>query len=107
MAASSAEDVALQYATAAAIARPTRRPEPAASAAGPNAANTPAPIIEPSPMTTASPSPNRRASRLGVPPPGGRPSPSTANATSPGGGDHVHAAGWNSSTKLPDGSMAR
>ena len=41
----------------------TRRPR----AAGPNAAKTPAPIIEPSPMTTASPRPSRRASRLGAP----------------------------------------
>src|SRR5690349_11267216 len=38
------------------------RPLPAARAAGPNAANTPAPIIDPSPMTTASPVPSRRAS---------------------------------------------
>ena len=37
------------------------RPVPAEAAAGPNAANTPAPIIEPSPMTTASTVPNRRA----------------------------------------------
>src|SRR5688572_27796299 len=47
------------------MARPTSSPDPAASAAGPNAANTPAPIIEPSPMTMASRRPSRRASRLG------------------------------------------
>src|SRR5829696_2097151 len=41
------------------------RPAPAASTAGPTAANTPAPIIDPRPITTASPSPRRRASRLG------------------------------------------
>src|SRR5687768_12916156 len=41
-------------------------PDPAASAAGPTAANTPAPIIEPRPMTTASPTPRRRASLLGA-----------------------------------------
>lgn len=35
---------------------------PAAAAAGAKAANTPAPIIEPSPMTTASVVPSRRAS---------------------------------------------
>src|SRR5687767_8014322 len=66
MAASSADEVALQYATAAAMARPMSSPDPAASAAGPTAANTPAPIIEPRPMTTASPRPRRRASRLGA-----------------------------------------
>ena len=38
---------------------------PAARAAGAKAANTPAPIIEPSPITTASPRPSRRA-RAGV-----------------------------------------
>ena len=35
---------------------------PAARAAGPYAANTPAPIIDPSPMNTASPRPSRRSS---------------------------------------------
>ena len=34
-----------------------------AAAAGPNAANTPAPIMEPSPMTTASLRPSRRCMR--------------------------------------------
>src|SRR4051794_21125136 len=48
------------------MARPISNPEPATSAAGPMAAKTPAPIIEPRPMTTASPKPSRRASRLGV-----------------------------------------
>src|SRR5262249_18761409 len=47
-------------------ARPMRRPFPAARAAGANAANTPAPIIEPSPITTASAVPSLRASRLGA-----------------------------------------
>ena len=61
-----AEEVALQYATAAATARPMSSPDPAAAAAGPMAANTPAPIIDPSPMMTASPRPSRRASRLGT-----------------------------------------
>src|SRR3954454_21519528 len=37
-------------------------PVPAACAAGPYAANTPAPIIDPSPMNTASPRPSRRSS---------------------------------------------
>src|SRR6478735_7047634 len=40
-------------------------PVPAAPAAGPYAANTPAPIIDPSPMKTASPSPSRRSSDAG------------------------------------------
>ena len=40
---------------------PISSPAPAAAAAGANAANTPAPIIEPSPMTTASVVPSRRA----------------------------------------------
>src|SRR6266511_2972582 len=66
MAASCAEEVALQYAISAAIPSPSRRAFPAARAAGPNAANTPAPIIDPSPMTTASPIPSRRARRLGA-----------------------------------------
>src|SRR6188472_3127291 len=48
------------------MASPTSRPAPAASAAGPNAENTPAPIIDPRPMATASPSPRRRSSRLGA-----------------------------------------
>src|SRR5262245_51929567 len=39
-----------------------RSPAPAAAAAGPYAANTPAPIIDPSPMKTASPRPRRRSS---------------------------------------------
>src|SRR5580693_6429137 len=43
------------------MASPASSPVPAALAAGPNAANTPAPIIEPSPMITASPVPSRRA----------------------------------------------
>ncbi len=66
-AASWAEEVALQKATTAAIARPISKPPPAASAAGPTAPNTPAPIIAPSPMTTASNSPSRRANRVGSP----------------------------------------
>ena len=47
--------VALRSATMPAIASPIRRPEPAACAAGAQAEKTPAPIIEPSPITTASP----------------------------------------------------
>ena len=43
-------------------------PAPAARAAGPNAANTPAPIIDPSPITTASTVPSRRDSS-GIPEP--------------------------------------
>src|ERR1700687_4018135 len=61
-AASRAEDVALQYATTAAMARPMSRPEPAAAAAGPNATKIPAPIIEPSPIVTASAVLSRRRS---------------------------------------------
>jgi hypothetical protein len=53
--------MALQYAIAAASTKPISKPVPAARAAGPNAANIPAPIIEPSPITTASPVPSRRA----------------------------------------------
>jgi hypothetical protein len=49
--------MALQNAISAATANPINKPPPAARAAGPNAANTPAPIIEPIPMTTASPVP--------------------------------------------------
>src|SRR3954453_18774880 len=48
------------------MARPISNPAPAASAAGPMAANTPAPIIDPRPITTASPSPSRLASRVGA-----------------------------------------
>src|SRR5690606_5848777 len=47
------------------MARPRMRPLPAARAAGPNAAKTPAPIIEPRPIVTASKVPSRRASRVG------------------------------------------
>ena len=59
-AASCADEVALANATTAAIASPISRPVPAASAAGAHTANTPAPIIEPRPMNTASPRPSRR-----------------------------------------------
>src|SRR5882757_373339 len=55
------------------MTNPSSRPAPAARAAGANAENTPAPIIEPNPITTASPVPNRRASpgsRLTTPPEG-------------------------------------
>src|SRR6187200_2776189 len=41
-------------------------PDPAIPAAGPMAANTPAPIMDPSPIMTASPRPSRRASLLGT-----------------------------------------
>src|SRR6478735_4157518 len=61
-AASCADDVALPNATTAARARPMSRPEPAALAAGPKAAKTPAPIIEPRPMKTASARPSLRTS---------------------------------------------
>src|SRR5918994_4864800 len=61
-AASWADDVALQNAIAPAITRPISSPVPAASAAGPQTANTPAPTIEPAPTTTASASPRRRCS---------------------------------------------
>src|SRR5687768_5918346 len=47
------------------MARPTSSPEPAASAAGASTANTPAPTIDPRPMTTASKTPRRRSSRVG------------------------------------------
>ncbi|GAA1224191.1 hypothetical protein GCM10009608_70670 [Pseudonocardia alaniniphila] len=50
----------MQYATTAAITNPTSSPPPAAAAAGANTENTPAPIIEPSPITTASDVPRRR-----------------------------------------------
>ena len=65
-AASRAEETALQYAIAPATASPRRSVDPAARAAGASAANTPAPIIELKPMTTASRSPSRRASLDGV-----------------------------------------
>src|SRR5215475_14029230 len=45
---------------AAAITRPINKPPPAALAAGAKAENTPAPIIDPRPMTTASNVPRRR-----------------------------------------------
>src|SRR3954447_17106332 len=45
-----------------ASASPARRALPAADAAGPNDEKIPAPTIEPSPMTTASPVPSLRAS---------------------------------------------
>src|SRR5271163_698369 len=67
-AASWADAVALQYAIAAAMANPINSPAPAARAAGPNAANTPAPIIDPRPITTASTVPSRRDSS-GIPRP--------------------------------------
>lgn len=66
-AASWAEDVALQKATRPARHSPSSRPAPAAPAAGAHTAKTPAPIIEPSPITTASPSPSRRASPSSAP----------------------------------------
>src|SRR4051812_39839588 len=46
------------------MASPISSPLPAACAAGPMAAKTPAPIMAPRPITTASPSPSRRARRL-------------------------------------------
>src|SRR6266496_4080548 len=64
-AASCADEVALQYATTPAITKPSSRALPAARAAGAKAANTPAPIMEPRPMTTASKVPSRRTSRGG------------------------------------------
>src|SRR3954447_14123322 len=60
IAASCADDVALQKATIAATPRPINSAVPAASAAGAQAAKTPAPIIEPTPMTIASPTPSWR-----------------------------------------------
>lgn len=47
-------------AAAAATAKPISRPGPAAAGAGANTENTLAPIIEPSPITTASDVPSRR-----------------------------------------------
>src|SRR4030095_4884732 len=44
---------------------PSSNPGPAACAAGPSAENTPAPIIAPRPITTASSIPSLRARRLG------------------------------------------
>ena len=64
-AASCADDVALQKATATAIASPTISSVPAASAAGPSPTKIPAPIINPIPITTASTVVIRRASRSG------------------------------------------
>src|SRR5665647_410897 len=64
-AASWADEDALVQATTAAISRPISRPAPPAAAAGANAAKIPAPIIEPSPMTTASKRPSLR-SRAGL-----------------------------------------
>src|SRR5215218_1450745 len=60
--ASCADATALQNATTAAIASPISSPAPAASAAGANTTNTPAPTIADKPTTTASPVPSRRAS---------------------------------------------
>ncbi len=65
-AASCADDVALQNATTAAITSPISSPVPATAAAGAKAENTPAPIIDPRPMKTASASPRRRTSAGGV-----------------------------------------
>ena len=65
MAASWAEEVALQNATTPAIANPIISPDPAAAAAGPTETNTLAPIIDPSPKTIASPVPSRRTNRVG------------------------------------------
>src|SRR5688572_3872099 len=65
-AASCADEIALQNATTAAIPRPSSSPGPAAPAAGPIAANTPAPIIDPRPMTTASVTPRERERRSGT-----------------------------------------
>src|SRR5690349_6482356 len=62
VAASCADEVALQYATTAAIPRPMSNAAPAACAAGTKTENTPAPIIEPRPMITASTRFRRRAS---------------------------------------------
>src|SRR5829696_5145719 len=60
IAANCADDVALQKATIAATPSPINSAVPAASAAGAHAAKTPAPIIEPTPITTASPRPSWR-----------------------------------------------
>ena len=65
-AASWADDVALQNATTAAITSPISSPVPATAAAGAKAENTPAPIMDPRPMKTASASPRRRTSAGGV-----------------------------------------
>src|SRR5215471_708326 len=62
VAASCSDEVALQYATTAAIPRPMSNAAPAACAAGAKTENTPAPIIEPRPMITASTRFSRRAS---------------------------------------------
>ncbi|GAA0330937.1 hypothetical protein GCM10010151_20950 [Actinoallomurus spadix] len=67
----------MQYAITEAITSPISSPVPAARAAGPNAANTPAPIIDPSPITTASPVPNLRA-RWSPPPEPGPADPDTS-----------------------------
>ena len=64
----------------AARASPISSPAPAAAAAGAKAAKTPAPIIEPRPMTTASPVPRRRASS------GPRLTPADASRPGPGRG---------------------
>src|SRR5690349_20416044 len=45
---------------------PISNPDPAAEAAGVKAANTPAPIIEPNPITTASKVPSRRPRPCGL-----------------------------------------
>ncbi len=61
-AASSAEEVALAYATTAATTRPSSSAGAPRTAAAPTAAKTPAPTIAPSPTTTASPTPSARRS---------------------------------------------
>lgn len=53
--------MALQKATKAATTKPMSSPDPAAPAAGVNAAKTPAPIMDPSPISDASNVPSRRA----------------------------------------------
>ena len=117
---------------AAAMASPISSPPPAAAAAGPIAANTPAPIIEPRPMITASKVPSWRDSRLGgcVASSSVRCGPATAHAVRRVGGPAVgrwrvlripsvsslatsplvgstrcQPAGWKSSIRLPDGIL--
>ena len=78
--------------------QPDEQPAARSCAAGPMAANTPAPIIEPRPMTTASKGPSRRERRLAG---------SVTALMLDGFGVHAQPAGWKSSTTLPDGSSSR
>ncbi|BBX21813.1 hypothetical protein MTER_12240 [Mycolicibacter terrae] len=56
----------MQYAMTAAIPNPASRAPPAARAAGANATKIPAPTMDPSPIVTASKTPNWRGNAAGA-----------------------------------------